>query len=137
MTTGLPSAGIGGFFYLIGALAMPFKELATMVFQPDKPRKWRLAMRQAGIAVCILVGLWLTGLGLGHLISLSATSPDVLGRVGVSSKSTNVVHVLMLTMSLGLLVVVLSAVQITRLIVRQRAHRTQCQSLGTYEYRPQ
>jgi F0F1-type ATP synthase membrane subunit c/vacuolar-type H+-ATPase subunit K len=120
MTAGLPSAGIGGLFYLIGALMMPLKELVAAVRQPGVPRQWRLALGQAAIAVGILVGLWLTGLGLGYVIRSSSMRNEVFGRVLVLSGSTNAIRFIMLVMSLGLLTTVLSAVQVIRFAVRRR-----------------
>jgi hypothetical protein len=59
MTAGLPGTGIGGLFYLVSALLMPFVTLVRAVRgRPVLPGE---AFRQAGTAVGILVAMWITG----------------------------------------------------------------------------
>ena len=42
MTVGLPGAGIGGVFYLLCALWMPFRELASALQRDEAPSRLRL-----------------------------------------------------------------------------------------------
>ena len=65
MTAGLPGTGIGGLFYLISALMMPFREaFRAMVGRGDRARG-QVALQQGGLAVTILGAVWLTGIVLG------------------------------------------------------------------------
>jgi hypothetical protein len=65
MTAGLPGTGIGGLFYLVSALLMPFVTLfRAMRGRPVAPGE---AFRQAATAIGILVAMWCTGLGLAML----------------------------------------------------------------------
>ncbi|HSL69501.1 MAG TPA: hypothetical protein VK864_04625, partial [Longimicrobiales bacterium] len=66
MTAGLPGSGIGGLFYLIGAVAMPFRELARRL--GGRPRRGALVASQAALALSIIVALWATGWVLDWLI---------------------------------------------------------------------
>ena len=57
MNVGLPGAGIGGIFYLLCALAMPFKEVFLTITKPDHKFRYRLVATQLSIAVGIIVGV--------------------------------------------------------------------------------
>ena len=58
MTAGIPGAGIGGLYYLISALWMPFKEVQRARKGQSTPASRRLVRRQALIALGIFVSLW-------------------------------------------------------------------------------
>src|SRR3954464_14139489 len=65
VTAGLPGTGIGGLFYLISALLMPFREaFRALVGRGDRARG-QVALQQGGMAVTILGAVWATGLALG------------------------------------------------------------------------
>jgi hypothetical protein len=65
MTAGLPGTGIGGLFYLVSALLMPFVTLVRALRgRPVAPGE---AFRQAGVAVGILVAMWITGALLTYI----------------------------------------------------------------------
>ena len=57
MNVGLPGAGIGGIFYLLCALAMPFKEVFLTITKPEHKFRYRLIATQLSIAVGIVTGV--------------------------------------------------------------------------------
>lgn len=67
MTAGLPGTGIGGLFYLISALLMPFREAYRALTGRGDRARGQMAMQQGGMAVTILGAVWVTGLALGVL----------------------------------------------------------------------
>lgn len=70
MTAGIPGTGIGGMFYLISALLMPVHEFSIFLFRRRRSSKkrWRTAFKQAGNALGVIIGIWITGWILLHLI---------------------------------------------------------------------
>jgi hypothetical protein len=125
MTVGLPGAGIGGLFYLISALAMPFHAIARRIGArsgvaktgDDRAIRWALISRQVVIAAGILVALWTTGWVLAALL---IANPDVLGHAqstAAGEKLPNVLRAAAVIVSLITLGIVLVAVQIARLVV--------------------
>ena len=58
MNTGLPGLGISGIFYLLCALAMPFKEVFLTITKPKHKFRYRPVITQlsiaAGIVICII-----------------------------------------------------------------------------------
>lgn len=63
MNVGIPGIGLGGLFFLISALLMPFIELARTVRGRSSPARWRFVARQFTMAVGIIAAtmtmLWL------------------------------------------------------------------------------
>lgn len=67
MTAGLPGTGIGGLFYLISALLMPFREAFLAIIGRGNRARSQMALQQGGLALTILGAVWVTGLVLGLL----------------------------------------------------------------------
>ncbi len=65
MTAGLPGTGIGGLFYLISALLMPFREVFYAVIGRSDRERRQMALQQGGMALTIVGMVWVTGLVLG------------------------------------------------------------------------
>jgi len=65
MTAGLPGVGIGGIFYILCALLMPFKELFSTIRRRSSVKRWKLVASQLFFVCGILGGFWVTGLLLG------------------------------------------------------------------------
>ena len=65
MTAGLPGTGIGGLFYLISALFMPFREAFRALIGRGDRAKGQVALQQGGLALTIVGAIWVTGIGLG------------------------------------------------------------------------
>src|SRR5687768_1684034 len=125
MTAGIPGAGIGGMFYMVTAIAMPFHAAYCAVRRRRNPRladsppvQWAPVFRQFALAVGIVAALWLTGWALGALLT---AHPSMLGgmRSPVSGRTVpNVIKIGALILSLGTLSAVLIAVQIGRLVLK-------------------
>lgn len=58
MTAGVPGAGIGGMFYLISALWMPFEEIRRGVHGRSTSASRRTVLRQSSMALGIFASLW-------------------------------------------------------------------------------
>ena len=120
MTVGLPGVGLGGIFYLVSALTMPVRELVRTLRRESSRARWRLVARQWTLAAGIVVAMWLTGKGVGSLVSFLGARPLSSGMVhGVSSR--NALQVSALALSLGTLSFVWIGMHALRLFVRWRA----------------
>ncbi|OGF13170.1 MAG: hypothetical protein A2W00_13920 [Candidatus Eisenbacteria bacterium RBG_16_71_46] len=119
MTVGIPGSGIGGLFYLAGALWLPVRGLFRRL--RGEPVAWPQAFGQAALAVGILAGLWLTGALLGLLVGPSL-EPAAAGGTGIGAalaRHANALRLASLLAGFGTLGAVLAAVQIARLVVRR------------------
>lgn len=111
MTAGIPGSGIGGIFYVIGALLLP---LRTLVQQARGERvKWAPVLRQFALGLGILAGLWLAGVLLSLL--LAPVLPAAPSRVAVA-RHADVLRLLSVYASFGTLAAVLLAVQVARVV---------------------
>lgn len=128
MAVGLPGIAIGGLFFVICALAMPFVELGRAAAGRSSRARWRLVARQTTMAVAILLSVervvW-----LGFLARAAATTPGggdaATETAKVASFAFPVVPVLVTAGSLAL--VLLGAY--VMLLVRGRATEEE-QELG-------
>ena len=57
MNVGLPGAGIGGLFYLICTVFMPFKEVFLTLTKPEHKFRYRLIATQLSIVGGIVGGV--------------------------------------------------------------------------------
>lgn len=69
MTVGLPSAGIGGLFYLVAGLLMPVRELALTVAGRSSRARWQAVLQQFSLAAGIFGGTWVSGWLLATLLA--------------------------------------------------------------------
>lgn len=121
MIAGLPGTGIGGLFYLISALWMPFRELGLTVMGRSSIQRWHTVVGQAGIAAGIVAGIvgvaWLLTLFLPHL------GGEALSRISSGFGRLVGIHPFLLVLaSLGAL---LAFVETLRLIFTGRPKLTQ------------
>jgi hypothetical protein len=65
VTAGLPGTGIGGIFYLISALLMPFREAFRFLVGRGDRARGQMALQQGGLAVIIVGAIWVTGIVMG------------------------------------------------------------------------
>ena len=72
MNVGLPGTGLGGLFYLATALLMPVWELIATLRGRSNWGRWKQVGLQAGLALGILGGLWLTAWLLRHVAPAAA-----------------------------------------------------------------
>ena len=122
MNAGLPGTGIGGLFYIVGALWMPVDAVYRRFRHRERGPGWRSVAVQSGIALGILAALWVTGWSVGYLATLAAaTDPGSGDRVSAlmapSERVVSVVRWVAVLGSVGVLMVVLAAVQLLRLVI--------------------
>ena len=116
MTAGIPGSGIGGIFYLAGALLLPVRTLIRQV--RGTPVKWAPVLQQAALALGTLAGLWLSGALLGILVG--PWFRPVHDRTNAAAAPhANLVQLNSLLVGLGTLGAALLVVQIARLVVRR------------------
>lgn len=116
MTVGIPGAGIGGLFYLAGALLAPVCELMRAIAGDPGPRQWVVVWRHFAVAAAIFGGMAATG----WIVGLVAQSP-ALAYVGVEAQIGRE-YPFMLARNVGMftlttLFAVLSAVELLRLVL--------------------
>ena len=84
MTAGIPGAGIGGLFYILSALWMPFRESWAFLHGQSTPQRRALVARQVALAVGIVVSMggaaWLieTGAAMSPLSQNAQELPRIL-----------------------------------------------------------
>jgi hypothetical protein len=128
MNAGLPGTGIGGIFYLLSALWMPFHELYKTFRNKRQPQRMRLIVVQSGIALGIIAGIWLTGWLLGELMMMHAKLAFKPGAAATTISSVpNAIKVTMIFLTIGLLAVVVGGVHILKLVIR---YRKPCRALN-------
>lgn len=127
MNAGLPGTGIGGLFYIAGALWMPIDATYQRLSGRRTDLPWKVVARQAGIAVGVLAALWLTGWGVGFLVAFVTADPAAAGGgpgAGTApSRVTSIVRWATLIGSTGVLVSLVGVVQLLRLTVSRPAPR--------------
>ena len=115
MNAGIPGSGIGGIFYLAGALVLPFRTLHRHM--RGAPVKWAPVLQKAALALAVLAGLWLSGKLLGILVGELLDPADV--RAAGTAPQGNLVRLDSMLVGLGTLCVVIATVQVARLVVRR------------------
>ena len=119
MTAGIPGAGIGGVFYLVTALLAPvWMVVCLLTGRRRASGDWRLAMRHCLLAVTILGVIWLTGWGLG-LVLTSRPVATAFPGAPVRAGSAQVLGTAMVYLTLATLAAVLIGVELLRLVVRR------------------
>lgn len=135
MNAGLPGAGIGGVFYLVLALFMPFLELYKTIKGESSLKRWGIVVRQLVMAGSILAGMWLMGLFLGVLLTISGGMETEkiselvqiaqIGQVGQVAEiaKLNIFHIAPVIMSLMTLLVILILTQVLVFLFRPSVTR--------------
>lgn len=119
MTAGLPGVGIGGMFYLVSALLMPFRSLVATI--TGREARWAVALRQASIALTTIGVVWATLWGIGWLIATFSPALVVGATTAAATAPVrNVVRTATLLGSIGTLTLVLAGVQTLRLLLPPR-----------------
>jgi hypothetical protein len=125
MNVGLPGTGIGGVFYLLSALWMPFHEIYRTIREKKPPQRVHLILAQVSLALGIIAGIWLMGWLLGELLATTrewlSSQPD--GAVNKTSALPNVIKMTMVFLTIGLLASVVGGVHILKLVMRYRQPR--------------
>ena len=107
MNVGLPGAGIGGLFYLICTVIMPFKEVFLTLTKLEHKFRYRLIATQLGIVSAIVAGVVL----IYELVS-NLFGSDLLFSVSIDSSSLLFYSLLPVLISFGLLLLVLSLMRV-------------------------
>ena len=120
MSVGLPGAGIGGLFYLVATLTLPFRHAWRLLRGQPTDVAARDIVRAVLIARGILAGIWVAGWVLGivmvHVPAASGGGWRAPNQPGVAR---NAVRFAMLLAGFATLTVVLGAVEIARLVTRR------------------
>lgn len=126
MAAGLPSVGIGGLFYLLAAVTLPFRSVWRRVRGVPDALTGRELTLHLGIAAGIVAGIWFAGWILTLVVPL-----DVAAR-GASAASGAIPHVSasvlrVATIAAGFLTLgaVLAGVEVARFILQRRARAAQ------------
>ncbi len=118
MIAGLPGTGIGGIFYLLTSLLIPFIELYRTIGGKGNKRRWRFVLFQLFITGGIFLGFWLTGLFLGWLINHAVP----LQRINAQhASSANVLKIRPFLISILTLAAVLLSVHVLSLWIKFEA----------------
>ncbi|HEX6574876.1 MAG TPA: tetratricopeptide repeat protein [Gemmatimonadaceae bacterium] len=127
MTVGLPGSGIGGLFYLLSAVMMPFHAIAKRLViavglraDDGVTTDWSLIGRQLATAIAIIASLWTTGWLLAEFLIAHPTALGTAQTTAIGKKLPNVLRAGAVMVSLLTLGAVLLSVQIARLVVRSR-----------------
>jgi len=119
MSPGLPGTGIGGLFYLLSAIWMPFYEVGRVSMGRGR-RSWRMVTTQFALATGILAGIWLTGWLIGAVVVMNVmgvTVGQLTNQAGAVGTVVNVVRMVAICGPLALLALVLLMVHLLRLVV--------------------
>lgn len=137
MNVGLPGTGAAGLFYMLAAVLMPVREAYA---RGGMRSRWKLVVRQLGMAVIIAVTMWATGAVVGAVIALvtwhhdegTTTAMDVNAAL---STENNVIKTPLILWSLAVLVllrlVMLVALLVTRGSRQLRARGARASPGGT------
>ncbi len=124
MTAGLPGAGIGGLFYLLGAIVLPARNGWRWMTGRRNGLRGREVAFQLILALGILAGIWATGWLLGVVLGpgiVPQTGSGVSAGVGSAANVVRWAAFLAGFLTLGL---VLGTVQVARAVVT-RPRRSQ------------
>ena len=117
MNVGLPGAGIGGLFYLLCALAMPFKEVFLTITKPTHKFRYRLVATQLGIVTGIVAGVFAIYELLRNVFGLELSNPAATDSIMFYS-------LLPLLISFGLLLTSLISVRLAGFFSSPQRSRT-------------
>ena len=118
MNPGLPGSGIGGLFYILGALWMPICEVWRR-WQGDAPRRWLLVATQFAIAVGVVAAMS----GVFWALDAAFMLKDVAAYAAGKAHMMWSLRVSALVVTSCVLATVLSTVHLVRLCLRLRTLR--------------
>ena len=109
MIAGLPGTGISGFFYMLTALWMPFRETGRALRGQSSGARWRLIGLQVAIALGVIASAWTTGWLLALVIPPS----------WLNHRAGNLLRIAPMILQAAVLGAVLVGVQALRLLTRR------------------
>ena len=107
MNVGLPGAGIGGLFYLICTVLMPFKEVFLTLTKPGHKFRYRLITTQLSIVGGIVAGIFIIYMLVSNLFEFAP-----LFSISIDSSSLLFYSLLPVLISFGLLLLILSVMRV-------------------------
>lgn len=124
MSVGLPGTGIGGLFYLMSALAMPFREGYRALAGRSDARSRGVVARQFAMALGVLGGIWAAGWLIGLLlVRVPAVAVAMNALPVLGGHPSTVVKVASFFLALGTLAAVLGTVEVVGTVRRWAARR--------------
>ncbi len=121
MSVGIPGTGIGGLFYLASGVLIPVREILVKARRNQRDAKvWRLIVRQTFLVIGILAGIWITGWMLGFLLSQPVGLAVGLEGSGPGASRPHFWGTASVLAGVGTLLIVLSAVEVARLVLRKK-----------------
>lgn len=122
MAAGLPSAGIGGLFYLLAAVALPLRSVWRRVRGVPDPLTGRELTLNLGIAAGIVAGIWVAGWLLTLVVPVGGVSRGVSPASGaIPLVSPSVLRVATIAAGFLTLGAVLAGVEAARFSLHRRA----------------
>lgn len=123
MAAGLPSAGIGGLFYLLAAVALPLRSVWRRARGIPDALTGRELTLHLGIAAGIVAGIWVAGWILTLVVPLGESARGASGAIPLVSPSV----LRAATIAAGFLTLgaVLAGVEVARFTLRRRAGAAQ------------
>jgi hypothetical protein len=120
MTAGVPGTGLGGLFYILAALFLPVRGALRKL--RGQRVCWRAVTKLTGLALGVFAGIWATGWLLGWLLAPTAETFEAAAGMTAEmrAKSENILRWAALAAGFLTLFVVLSAVQVARLLNKRR-----------------
>jgi hypothetical protein len=112
MIAGLPGTGSGGFFYLLTALWMPFRETGRALRGQSSGERWSVIGLQGAIALGVIASAWTTG----WLLALAIPPSWLNHRVG-----NNLLRIAPIILQAATLSLVFVGVHTLRLLTRPRS----------------
>jgi len=119
MTAGVPGTGLGGLFYILAALLLPFRCLVRSLRR--QPVDWKEALKLTALGAAVFLGIWLTGLLLGVILGPTAMTLEAAAGMSAEmrARTENVLRWAAVAAGFVTLAIVLLAVQIARLVARR------------------
>jgi hypothetical protein len=117
---GLPGTGIGGLFYLVSALLMPFRELWRAIVGRTEGKQRRAAMFQGALAVGIVFAVWVTGVALSIVHIGDAVTRTHTGHAALPT--LHVFYIAPVIVAFATLVAVLLTVELLYLVLTASQH---------------
>ena len=102
---GLPGTGLGGFFYILMALIMPFYELYLTLLGRSSWARWKLVIYQLFIAAGILAGVEGAAWVAHKLFNFNRPTIEILGNPLLLSHLFIVAPILISMTILSLLII--------------------------------
>jgi hypothetical protein len=124
VSVGLPGTGIGGIFYLMSALCMPFREGYRALAGRSDSRSRGVVVRQFFMALGVLGGIWVAGWLIGFvLIRVPAVAVALNALPALGAHPSTILKTASFFLAFATLATVLGTVEIVGTVRRWAARR--------------